>query len=267
MIFVTGHKGFIGSHLLKGIDSDQIFVTNGDLMKLNHIPDSIDVIVHLAAKVNSQNQDLIEYNKSLTKKVIDLAHDVEASLIFTSSSAVYSPDHVKPIRETDKIQPSSGYGESKLACEELITNSELKHTILRLFNLYGENQNPKFIIPYLVHCAVNNLPHKLRTPTSVRDFIHIQDIIRILNEIIKNGNLTNEIFNIGSGIPTTIQNLVEKFGLQENGFSALKTEGLNTGNPDYSVADIEKIRSEYGWKPAISLDKGINNLIKYYKND
>ena len=87
-----------------------------------------------------------------------------------------------------------------------------------------------------------------------RDFIHVYDLVNAFLKTIKS-RIVNEIFNLGSGKKTSINDIAKIFGGKK------KFIPKRPGEPKNSLADISKIKKKINWKPKISIEQGIENLL------
>lgn len=200
-------------------------------------------------------------------EVLAYCKRVGANCVFTSTAGVYKPT-VRNIRvqETHTIQPSNLYSISKWLAEKIMimesTKSNVKTIILRLFNVYGYNQNPSFFMSYLIDCLLNNKIMVLKHPKDYRDFIYIDDVV---SAIIKGGELrqTNcEILNIGSGVSSRnmdVVKLVEK--IFDKKFE-IELVNSNQDNPSSVVADIAKAKERLNWDINFDLQRGLETIKK-----
>ena len=145
-------------------------------------------------------------NLSIIKFLIKKAEACNFKIIFTSTASYKYIGKKKLI--TKKIYPFNLYSQSKINCEKLLENSYRKKktnvTILRIFNVYGNNQSKGWLIPDLIYkfTSSSNKKVNLINYLNTRDFIHVEDACRA---IIKSIDLSGfNILNIGSSIDTKI---------------------------------------------------------------
>ena len=171
-IAVTGSKGFIGTYLCKELKKKKIeFIeldySNGyDISKINTLDKikKFDILIHLAAKTfipSSLNNsyDFFYNNIISTLNVLELCKKFNSKIIFPSTYVYGAPKYL-PINENHPINVSNTYTHSKLICEELCKSynrdSSIDVKILRLFNVYGKNQNKNFLIPTIINQLKND---------------------------------------------------------------------------------------------------------------
>ena len=136
-------------------------------------------------------------------------------------------------------------------------NNDINFSILRFFNVYGPNSTAvvaRFIAQYLQNKPITIYGNGLQK----RDFIHVNDLNRVILKIINTSKGDNHIFNIGSGIATGILDL--KNIIAKNHKHILLEK--RSDDIEISIANIYKIKKKLNWKPTISFQKGINEMIK-----
>ena len=102
--------------------------------------------------------------------------------IFISTCHVYGKSN-KKLNENSKLAPNSIYADMKLKSEKFITKNYDNYSILRLFNVYGPNQPLSFFIPDMIKKIKKN--QIIEIDESIRDFIHVNTVSRIISFIIK----------------------------------------------------------------------------------
>lgn len=185
-----------------------------------------NVIVHLAAisslpdcEVNFK--DCLDINVKGTANVLHLSSKYGVDkVIFGSTSAVYENNKMGNLgfSETDLIEPKLYYSLSKKMAEELCQtyekNYNLNVIILRFFNVFGPNQdlhrkNPP-VLNYLVREYLND-----RTPilhsngNQMRDYIYVDDVVKIIETVIKKNNFEKKIINVCSGKLISLKSIVD----------------------------------------------------------
>jgi dTDP-L-rhamnose 4-epimerase len=144
-------------------------------------------------------------------------------------------------------------------------------TALRFFGTYGSRQ--ALSNPYTGVCAIFSSAYLSKKQPLIyedglqsRDLIHVKDICQALTLSMEKKEATNEIFNVGTGHPVTI-NQVAKILQQSIGSTVNPqiTYKYRAGDVRHIYADISKISSKLGFKPKISFEQGIGELIEWIK--
>jgi len=244
-----------------------------------------DAVVHLAAQISvpasiANPQENNSINVEGTQLILDYCKQFAVKrVVVASSAAVYGQDDRLPLREQSAGDLLSPYAESKWNNEQQIIASRLdgQNTVaLRLFNVYGPGQRSDggyaAVIPTFIDMMVNG-----KAPTingdglHTRDFVHVDDVAKLILTIIENQwhALENHVYNVATGNETSLLDLVAsiKKGLENN---SIDTNNLSpvfaedrAGDIRYSVADVQRVAQDYGWKAAIPLEKGIISLVEY----
>jgi len=285
-VFVTGGAGFIGTHLCKKLallhkvtvydnfsnPSQENFPTIenvtliiGDILDNSKLLDSMknhDVVIHLAAKIDvidsiNNPDNTFQTNVQGTQNVLDSCTSNNISkIIITSSAAIYQNSD-NPVNETSAAKPLSPYGQSKLDMEKIIISSKVEYTILRLFNVYGNGQTSGVITNFKKNISENIPLNIFGDGKSIRDFIHIDDVITAILLSMKH---TSGIYNIATGSGTSINDLAKLLIQLTSKNSKIIYKSVRKGEVIYSVANISKSQKELGFYTKISLDVGLNTL-------
>lgn len=299
-VLVTGGAGFIGSHLVDCyVDQgyDVIVVDNlstGQYSNVNHKAKFIqislsdlaldkliarekpDIISHHAAQVNVRKSVLdpmsdLDINLNSTVRLFKCAGQVGVKKVIYASSGgtVYGETPKVPIMESHNGVPVSPYGINKLAAEFYLFFFAKKFgyhaTILRYANVYGPRQNPHGecgIISIFIENMLNNANSRIfGDGNQIRDYVHIHDVVSANMLISDLKDEWNQIFNVGSGKGTSINELVtilkNKVAVP---FSPIYDSPV-VGDLAYNVLSIDKLKS-YGWTPTIDLHKGLDDLLR-----
>lgn len=239
-----------------------------------------DVIYHLAAQSAGESAydnpkfDYLAngYGSYLLSK---LAKEIKVKhFIYSSSVAVYGSNIKNKITEKSKIKPDSIYGISKYAGEMFIQQvlgpTNVKTTIFRIFNTYGPGENLNFLKKGMVsiYCSYvwKNKPIIVRGFLKrFRNYQYIDDVVNILLKTIKNKSLAkNEIFNLSSGVYTTVISLIQLI-LKINNKPNYKIIVKKKGTPGDSFgfhSSNNYLKKKFNNYKFFSLEEG---LIKYFK--
>jgi UDP-glucose 4-epimerase len=201
-----------------------------------------------------------------------------AKIIFPSSRLVYKPTENRPVPESAPLGPRSIYGIHKLAGENyhLLYSylHDMRTTVLRITNPYGPFQRPDQssygIVNWFIYLALNgkSLP-VYGDGSQLRDYIHVDDVVRVFLLCGMKEAADGKIFNIGGGQPVGLgymANLVVRLAnsgrvkYQNWPTSAAKTE---TGN---FVPDISAVKQVMGWAPRFTLEAGLLDVIEQYRS-
>ena len=288
-IVVTGHNGFLGSNLLLKLISKKYGITgisktikkNNSIKQIKrnilNIKDSDIVenscIIHLAAITDvayceKYPEECYRVNVMATQKILEIARKKNCSLIYPSTSHVYAIPHKLPIKETHITNPTSVYSESKISAEKLCEmyskSYGLNISVLRLFSTYGPKNSEYKVESRIITQLLSNRSIKIGNLTPKRDFVYIDDVIRAFQIVIKNLKNFN-IYNVGSERSYSIQevcNILKKLSGKKIPIITDKTK-LRKNDTKNVVSDCSKIK-KLGWKPKISINKGLELTLDWY---
>jgi UDP-glucose 4-epimerase len=277
-IVVTGSAGFIGSRLVvelkkKGAEVIEFDIKNKvDLTKWETIPktDGVDIVYHLAALIYvpysfQHPRETYFTNIGGTINILELCRSNDARMIL-ASSYVYGNSKNVPIDENCPIAPTNPYTRSKAICEELCRSYHNDHgiscTVLRPFNVYGEGQDDRFLIPYIIKQIEENGKIVLDDPNPKRDFLYVDDMV---NAYIKAGKYDKskfEIINIGYGKSYSIREVVDMIvSCYNRKIDVTYLNKRRKGEVMDTVADISKAERLLGWEPKVSIKEGLRRMV------
>ena len=244
-----------------------------DISNLNDITGyfkDIDWVFHLAALADIIPSIIkpYKYHKSNVEGTIAVLEASRLSgvkkFINVASSSCYGIPELYPTPEHAEISPEYPYAVTKYMAEEYCffwsKIYKLPVISLRLFNVYGPRSRTSGTYGAVLGVF---LAQKLaRMPFTVvgdgcqrRDFVYVSDVVEAL-VLAASSDVKNEIFNVGSGNPQSINKLVSL--LQGDKIHIPK----RPGEPDSTWADISKIRQMLDWQPKVSFCEGIKKMLK-----
>ena len=263
--------------ILNQINFFKIDIRNKE--ELKKIINNYDGIFHEAAltAVPESFEKPKEYNDVNvigTKNIFEIANSKNIRVVFASSSSVYGNTTEIPINENSKKKPINPYGQTKLDNEILAEElKDLSVIGLRYFNVYGIGQNISYagVITNFLEKIKNKKPLIINEKgNQIRDFIHVNDIAKANLDAMLS-NVKKGFFNIGTGIPTSINNLAEiMIKISQNQNKIIHGPELD-GDIEISQANIEFTKKLIKWNHLINLEEGlfelIQNSIKIHKSD
>lgn len=300
-IFLTGHKGYVGSVLSQmllqenfdvvGCDLEyypQNFIEN-DYSKIKSIKKDIrdisledlkgcSAIFHLAAL---SNDPLGEINPNLTNDINYLATIRLAKLakkskinkfIYSSSCSAYGVNE-DIVDEKSSLEPLTAYAKSKVNSElELLKlkDTDFSPVILRNATAYGVSSNLRLdlVVNNLVCAAITTGKVKLLSDgTAWRPLLHVEDMSRafITCLIASNSKVSGEIFNVGSNDDNfTVREIAKKIKNVVPNSEIEYAENANKDSRSYRV-NFDKITNHLNFKTKWTLDKGIKHIYEIMK--
>ncbi|GAB56976.1 NAD-dependent epimerase/dehydratase [Glaciecola punicea ACAM 611] len=300
-VLVTGSKGFIGSNAAKHFRNlgFEIFgIGHGDLANvelvkfgLDHWKNanvtieamrdygiSFDIIIHCGGSGSvgfSVENPYGDFKKTVdgTLEVLEFIrlYSPESKLIYPSSPAVQGEHCDSPILESYVGKPCSPYGYHKKIAEELCRSySEkygLKVSIVRLFSVYGVGLRKQLLWDAVGKLSKENSEADFwGTGQETRDFIHIDDVMYIFEQLAKQ-NLDFVLVNGGTGIKTSIRQTVEKIReYLKKEVNIVFNNEIVPSNPMYYCASMGHISSliDCNFKP---LEPGLLEYVTWASNE
>ncbi len=298
-ILITGIAGFIGSNLadrllregtyqVLGIDNlsagtreqvpdgvqfHAIDIRSQDIYPLFH---EVDTVFHLAAKncINDCQQDPVEaagINVVGTVNVMQAARKAGVrKVVYAESSALYEGSEKMPTPETEN-KPESFYAASKAAsrlfAESYQRYSSLQLTALRYFCVYGPRQDYRRTIPpvmssFILHLLQGKHPVIYGSGTKRRDFIYVDDVNDFHVQTILDPRTNGKVFNLGSGLNYSIQEIFEKIKGQLHSKTLPIYQDDLPGEAEETLACIKEATA-LGWQPKTSLEEGLRKSIQF----
>ncbi len=234
-----------------------------------------DFVCHLASKVGvrasiTSPQEYIRTNIEGTQNILQCATKYKVKhMVFASSSSVYGDSPKDLLSEKDRCVPISPYGVTKYAAERLIEVHHRLHnlqaTILRLFTVYGPGGRPD-MAPYLfVDKIYKGIPiTKFGKGQSYRDYTYVEDIVDGICSALKY-NYPFEIINLGSGNPISLNRFISTIEKILDKKAIIRHAPRQAGDIEKTHADISKAKRLLGYRPQVSLEKGIRAFIDWYR--
>ena len=171
------------------------------------------------------------------------------------------------------LNPTSPYSFSKasatLFCRMMKNLEDIPAIIIRPFLTYGPFQSTKTLIPYVIFHALENKEIKITKGEQKREFNYVSDIVDGIIKASITPRAIGEIINLGNGRQYKIRDVVNKI------LSIIKPSiPLKFGALPYRKSEIwnfycenKKAKEILGWKPTITLDKGLKLTIQWYKQN
>jgi UDP-glucose 4-epimerase len=291
-VLVTGVTGFIGRYVARQFAEAEWRVVGLGTRPTENAPIQSLSLYHQLTLPNDGLADIVQkvqphvcihcaarasVNLSVTEPELDFSASVDVTfnlvnalrlhapkcrLIYLSSAAVYGNPQTLPIRESQTPQPISPYGFHRLMSEQICTEFfqvyGLPTSIVRIFSAYGPGLRRQ-VLWDMCHKALTQPSLKLQgTGTESRDFIHVRDIAKALYLLAEQAPCQGEVYNLASGIETTIKDLAELVLTHLERHISLEFDGvIRVGDPLNWKADMTKL-SNIGFTSEVSLERGIS---------
>jgi UDP-glucose 4-epimerase len=310
-ILLTGGAGYIGSHTalavldaghepilfdnfsnslptvadrLGEIAGRSITLVTGDVRDLDQLravlaAEQIDAVIHFAAKkaVAESVADPLSYYANNVGGTITLLEAMDAegvrNIVFSSSATVYGEPQRLPMDEEHPTRAINPYGQTKLICENMLSDLARadrgwRVSLLRYFNpvgahpsgLIGEDPTgiPNNLMPLVTRAARDEMDcvqiygtdYPTPDKTAVRDYVHVMDLaeghVAALEALGRGQSL--QLYNLGTGRGTSVLELIAAFE-QANGVKVpWVAAGRRAGDVASMFAQVEKAEREMGWR-------------------
>ena len=295
-ILITGGTGFIGSALVRRLVAegrDEVYVLDKDIsniFRLESVKDKInlsegdilnpksyvdqiinikpDVVYHLAwyaepgkYLISIENLEHLKYGIDFIKFLFEL---VVKKIIVTGTCFEYDTNYGY-LSESTPEKPEHLYSSCKLAlkkvAEQLSYIYEIPFVWARIFYLYGPYEHPNRLVPYVINSLLNNKRVELRSHgLQIRDYLHVDDVAQGLICLLKEEKTST--YNIGSGNPVRIRDLVNQIGeiLKKKELINFAPDTTLLNEPMFICADNTKLK-----KLGFKIEKDMKNYLEQIK--
>lgn len=262
----------------------RIEIITGDIRDANIVRAAVkgvDMVFHLAALIGIpfsyfSPDSYVETNIKGTLNVLQACKDsgIEKVLV-TSTSEVYGTAKYVPIDEKHPKQGQSPYSASKIGAdylaESFYRSFGLPVVIVRPFNTYGPRQSVRAVIPSIITQLISgNREIKLGALHPTRDFVFVKDTVEGFIEMAKSSNTIGEEINISTQSEISIGDLAQKLVdmINPKAKIVMDEERLRPSKSEVErlLGSNEKIMQLTNWRPKYTLEKGLNETIKWFKN-
>ena len=274
------------NRLIKGRNTNFIYgnYQNKNFLKKTIKNRKINIIFHTGAitqVLEGLKYPLKTYKNNImgTINILESIRQINPKilLIYSSSDKAYGEIKKRNYLESDNLNSIYPYDLSK-TCSDLICQSyskvyNLKVAIVRCGNLFGPGDfNKNRIIPETILSTLKNQSLRVRSSGKlIRDYLYVDDAVKayfmIMNKL-KNSNSKILIYNVGSKDNLSVIKLVNMIlGLMKR--KDLKPIILNKSKKELKLQKLNdnKIRKELKWRQSITIKKGLNKTINWYKEN
>jgi len=303
-IIVTGGGGFIGSNVVDALvkkghkvavvddlstgkkenlnPNAQFF--NIDLREKNALEEVFqnskpEIIYHIAAQIDVRKSAAdpafdasVNIIGSINLFELAVKYNVRRIIFSSTGGALYGEPENLPADENTLVAPLAPYGVSKYCTEQYLNYFKrmygIERVILRYANVYGPRQDPlgeAGVIAIFTGRILNGEnPIIYGDGTQTRDYIYVEDIVKA-NLLAMDGN--EGIYNIGTGIETSVNELVKMFSTVLNKDIKPVYEPPRKGEVQRIALYGTKANKELGFRPQFSLEEGLRKTIKWYEEN
>lgn len=267
-----------------------------DHLTINKIfkTENFDAVCNLAAQAGVR-YSLINPYAYIQSNIVGFINILEAcknnnirNLSYASSSSVYGLNKSQPFKTEDHTDhPVSLYAATKKS-NEMMAHAyahlyRISCTGLRFFTVYGPYGRPDMAPMLFADAILNNRPINVFNHGKMsRDFTYIDDIVNGVIKVIDNPAKPNQefdaylpnpsistaphkIYNIGNNAPVRLMDFINILELKIGLRSQKKMMDIQPGDVESTYADTTGLMEDFEYKPSISLDYGIGEFVKWYK--
>jgi UDP-glucose 4-epimerase len=299
-LIIHGASGFLGKHFIKKLIQENISVTvlARESSNIGKIEESKSVKVYryknlldeLSGKIsfsdspvffelswhgvfgserNSDEQELV--NVPMIHASVKLANELNARhWIGIGSQAEYGNLN-KRISEKDECRPTTNYGKAKLKCgllsAELCVENKIEHSWLRLFSVYGPDDNHEWLIQYLIKEMLSNKEINVTKGEQFWDYLYIDDISEMFFKLKDAGGVG--IANLGSGKAVQVKFIIEKIKELTHSDSKINFGAIPYRDDQVMLmeADITKLSNHLNWFPKTGIVEGLRKTIDFIRKE
>jgi NAD dependent epimerase/dehydratase len=252
-----------------------------DVASVRELAEGAEVIYHLAALIAipysyRSPRSYVDTNVSGTLNVMETARQLRTPrVVHTSTSEVYGTARSVPITEDHPLQGQSPYSASKIGADKIAESYHLSFEIpvatLRPFNTFGPRQSSRAVIPTILsQLAAGQRQIRLGDLRPTRDFTFVADTARAFMAVADApaGAVVGRTFNAGTGVETSIRQLIELIG-RAAGHELEIVEEAERLRPAGSevmrlVCDSSRLAEATGWKPGVGLADGLAQTAEWF---
>jgi len=303
-ILVTGGAGFIASQIADAFvnEGHEVYILDNlstgfekNINKKAHFIESdisspsileifskekFDVVNHHAAQIDvrkSVNDPIFDANTNILGTInllqACIKTGVKKFMFASTGGAVYGEQEYFPADEKHPTNPVSPYGITKLTIEKYLffykNEYGLNHTILRYANVYGPRQNPfgeaGVVAIFANKLIKNENPIINGEGKQTRDYVFVEDVVKA--NVITLSTNTSNIFNVGTGIETSVNELFTMLNSIAGGKATEKHGPAPKGEQLRSVITSDTLFKEFKWKPSVKIEEGLKKTFESFKTN
>ena len=305
-VLVTGATGFVGANLVEKLVETNNFEIHiltretSDLWRLKKIYDKVidwkvsleekdklkevmgkinpDYIVHLAIyggrPFENEEYKIINSNFIGTVNLLEACKNIDFKVFINTGSSSEYGKKALPMKEDDICEPINVYGISKLSatlyCNYFAEKYNKNIGTIRLFSPFGNYEANGRLFPDLILNALNGKDIDLANPKAVRDFIYIDDALKIYMKILsENIDIKGEIYNLGFGEQHSVKYVAEKVLAYTKSKSKLNFGAIQGRDSDTEiwVSNMDKSKNKFNDIVFDTFDKQIENACEWFKKN
>ena len=206
-----------------------------------------------------------EMNAKLPRRICDALRNHSDSLLIHTGTALEYGIATGNLAEETEAQPTTWYGQTKLAGTKTILESSVGSIVARLFTVYGPGEHRGRLLPSLIEAAENKREMDLTAGTQKRDFTYVEDVADGLIRLAGLRHEQSTLVNLATGKLHTVREFVEtaarilKIPQKHLHFGRLPTRESEMQHENVST---ERLRNLIKWTPSATIEAGIQKTVK-----
>jgi len=259
--------------------------------------EQFDAVIHFAAfkAVDESVTDPLKYYRNNVGAFMGLLQSLRShgvnKIVFSSTAAIYGTPAVERVTEETPANPESPYGWSKYMDELILrdvcqADRNFQAIVLRYFNAVGAHESgqlgespagkPANLLPVLIQSLSGKLPplvvngndYSTKDGTCERDYIHVMDLaqahVTALEKLEAKSNQNYHVYNIGTGKPTSVLELIKSFETVNNIQVPYSIGPRRPGDPVAFFAAPDKARKELGWQATKTIEDAVRDAWNWH---
>ena len=296
-LLVIGGTGFIGHHLLRAAQQRGWQITSVslnppsserlvegvrylhfDLTDVsnanNHLDEDFEYVVNLGGYINHQlfhegGSTLIETHFSALQNLVKILPRRRLKRFVQIGSSDEYGNATAPQHEDQREHAISPYSFAKVACThflQMLNRSEnFPAVTLRLFLTYGPGQDISRFLPQIIRGCLDDATFPTSAGEQLRDFCYVDDSVQAILQALTHPEVEGDVFNVASGIPVSIREMVEKVrNITGSGNPQFGEVSYRNGENMSLYANISKAKRILNWEQTKNLDEGLQQTIDWY---
>ena len=249
---IFGSRSNLSYHLKKNINNSELISSDTIINNKNHLEkfkayEKINIIINSfypASRLNNYSEPKLYIQASILTLSIILDQikkfqlDI-GRLLYSSSASVYGVNSL--CNESDTLMPLSLYSSLKITSEKLLegfcSEMNIDYIIARVFNMYGGDDKFSVISKIINACLLKKTLHLVNNGKSVRDYIHINDVVNCYKLMLKSN--AYGVINVGSGKGKSVRSILEFLKLE--GFNKFNIKNHKKFEIETSIANVNKL--------------------------
>lgn len=296
-IIVTGARGFIGSHTIPFLKErgyeihaitskstslelrDDVIWHSVDLRDAHQVmvlcnEVRADSLLHLAWYDNPEDRMVSKKNIEWVVATLNLAREFAVNggerFVMGGSCTEYDWQYGYCSEYRTPTTPQSIYGECKASVHNILEKYArkvgLSYACGRIFFVYGPHEAKNRLVAYAIRSLIMKQKANFSHGHQMRDYMHVADVADALITLLASD--LNGAINIGSGRASQLREIVGLAAKKLNGPHLLSYGPVgSTFDSPLVMADITRLRDELGWTPKYDLERGIDDTIKWWKEE